>query len=167
MKKRVLVILMALIVAACAVLTSCQSAKAPEQVCLGLELKNKTGKVVTEMYIYETGAAEKGANIIAAQVAQIPDGKWQSGKGGVYLYGFVVRPLAESYDLEMVFEDGTNLVVPGMELLKPNSDGFLPNEISIKDAVDPDQAKIEYDDDAEVIGYINAAIEAGVALDQI
>lgn len=165
MNKRVLVILMALIVAGCALLTSCQSAKAPETVRLGLELKNKSGKVVTEMYIYETGAADKGGNIIAAQSELIPDGKWQSGKGGVYLYGFVDRPVAETYDLEMVFEDGTSLIVPDMELLKPNSDGNLPNEISVKDAVDPDLTKIEFDDDAEVIGYINAAIEAGVALD--
>ena len=47
------------------------------------------------------------------------------------------------------------LLIPA-ELLKPNADGFCPNMISIKDAVDPDLCKIEYESDQEDLDNIAA-----------
>ncbi len=169
--KKSLIIALALLVALCAVLTSCatkaEAAAEPEvtYVNLGLELKNKTEKVVTELYIYESGAENLYNNIVAG----IPgiDGKWNSGKmktgDSEYPMGFIIRPEAASYEAKLVFEDGTNMIVGDLELLKADSDGHLPNEISFKpDAMD---VKVKFDDDEGVQPAIDAAIAAGVTLD--
>ena len=77
--------------------------------------------------------------------------------------GYLIRPVAESYEVCVVFEDGTSMIIPDLELLKADSDGRLPNEISLKaDAAD---VKVQFDDDPEVQPAIDAAIAAGVTLD--
>lgn len=169
MKKSVLIMLIALIVVGCVVLTSCQTkAQEPavEYVNLGLELKNKTEKVITEYYLYETGAEFKYNNLIE-HIPGLESGKWNSGKmkngASSYPMGYLIRPVAESYEVCVVFEDGTSMIIPDLELLKADSDGRLPNEISLKaDAAD---VKVQFDDDPEVQPAIDAAIAAGVTLD--
>ena len=168
--KKSLIIMLALVVALCAVLTSCATkAEEPavEYTNLGLELKNKTEKVIVEYYLYETGAAQQYNNLIA-HIPGIVDGKWNSGKmktgSSSYPMGYLIRPVAETYEVKVVFEDGTEMIVPDIELLKADSDGRLPNEISLKP--DPNDVKVQFDDDPEVQPAIDAAIAAGVTLDE-
>ena len=164
MKKSVLIMLIALIVVGCVALTSCQSAKKADAnyVILGLELKNKTGKTITEYYLYETGSENTYNNLIE-YMPEAVDGKWEGGKTKVYPKGFLIRPEAASYEVLVVFEDGTSMVVPEIELLKEDSDGRLPNEISLKE--DPADVKVQFDDDPDVQPAIDAAIDARVPMD--
>ena len=136
----------------------------PGYVCLGLELKNKTDVNITKMYFYETGGtAESYPDIIALNVE---DGIWKPGKGGQYLFGYFVRPETKTYELKVVYEDGSELIVPDIDLFTPDGDGHLVNEISLKDAKDPDLEKIQYDDGyPEPIAYINDAIVGALPLD--
>ena len=164
MKKSVLIMLIALIVVGCVALTSCQSAKKDDAnyVILGLELKNKTEKTITEYYLYETGSEFVYNNLIE-HMPEAVDGKWAGGKTKVYPKGFLIRPEAASYEVMVVFEDGSSMVVPDIELLKEDSDGRLPNEISLKP--DPNDVKVQFDDDADVQPAIDAAIDARVPMD--
>lgn len=162
MKKSVLIMLIALIVVGCVALTSCQTKAKVNYVNLGLELKNKTEKTIVEYYIYETGAASHYNNLIAG-MAEAVDGKWLGGKTKVYPKGFIIRPEAESFEIMVVFEDGTSMIIPEIELLKADSDGRLPNEISLKP--DPNDIKVQFDDDEDVQPAIDAAIAAGVTMD--
>ena len=164
MKKSVLIMLVALIVVGCAVLTSCQTkAQGPavEYVNLGLEFKNKSEKTITGLYLYPTGSEELYQNIIPG--FGMDGNLWTAGKVKVYPKGFVIRPVAESYEVKLVFEDGTEMIVPELYLLTPDSDGRLPNEISFKP--DPNDVKIKFDDDADVQPAIEEAIAAGVTFD--
>ncbi|MDR1801687.1 MAG: hypothetical protein LBQ95_07625 [Lachnospiraceae bacterium] len=136
---------------------------------LGLELKNKTGKDVTEYYFSEAGSTTQYNNMVPCLVDE--DGnnieKWVAGKGGLYAFGFFIRPTADSYTVNLVFDDGETLEITDIDLLKPNGDGFLSNEISMKDAVDPDLTEVSYDDgDPEPLQYIKDAIAAGIPLDK-
>ncbi|HWQ59005.1 MAG TPA: hypothetical protein VN540_08260 [Clostridia bacterium] len=136
---------------------------------LGLEIKNKTGKGITEFYLYETGADPK------AYPSMIPnlineDGSavtvWDPGKGGLYVFNFFIRPHADTYEILVVYEDGTTMTIPDIDLFTLNGDGFASNEISMKDAVDPDLTEVKYDDgDPEPIQYIKDAIAAGIPVD--
>ena len=164
MKKSVLIMLVALIVVGCAVLTSCQTkAQGPavEYVNLGLEFKNKSEKTITGLYLYPTGSEELYQNIIPG--FGMDGNLWTAGKVKVYPKGFIIRPVAESYEVKLVFEDGTEMIVPELDLLTPDSDGRLPNEISVKP--DPNDVKIKFDDDADVQPAIEEAIAAGVTFD--
>ena len=135
----------------------------PGYVALGLELKNKTDKNITEMYFYETDGDPTYPNIIQLQCE---DGLWKPGKGGQYLFGYFIRQESKTYELKVVFDDKTELVVPDIDLFTPDGDGHLVNEISLKDAVDPDLEKIQYDDGyPEPIAYINDAIVNELPLD--
>jgi hypothetical protein len=165
MKKSVIIALVALIICGCVFLTSCQSSKAakPEYVGLGLEFKNKSEKTITELYLYETGSANLYNNLIPGFGEHLTDGKWASGKVKVYPKGYVIRPYADSYEVKIVFEDGTEMILSDIELLKPDLDGHCPNEISIKPAAE--DVKVQFDDDEDVQPAIDAAIAAGVTLD--
>lgn len=136
---------------------------------LGLEIKNKTGKGITEFYFYETGGDyAMYKNMVASLVDEsgAPITVWQSGKGGLYVFNFFLRPLAETYEIYVVYEDGTTMTVPDIDLFTPNGDGFASNEISMKDAADPDLTEITYDDgNPEPIQYIIDAIAAGMPAD--
>lgn len=169
MKKSVLIMLVALIVVGCAVLTSCQTkAQGPavEYVNLGLELKNKTDKVIVEYYLYPTGSEDHYNNVIEG--IEGLEGGWASGKmktgASAYPMGYLIRPVSDSYEVFVKFEDGTSMVVPDIELLKADSDGRLPNEISLKP--DPADVKVQFDDDPEVQPAIDAAIASGITLDK-
>jgi hypothetical protein len=88
---------------------------------------------------------------------------WQSGKGGLYVFNFFLRPHADTYEVYVVYEDGTTMTVPAIDLFTLNGDGFASNEISMKDAVDPDLTEVSYDDgDPEPLQLIKDAIAAGI-----
>ncbi len=163
MKKSALILLIVMVVAACAVLTSCQTkAQEPavEYMDFGLEFKNKTEKTVVGLYLYPAGSAELYPNIVDGFGM---DGKWAAGKVKVYPKGFVTRPIADTYEVKLVFEDGTEMIISDIELLKADSDGRLPNELSFKP--DANDIKVQFDDDEDVQPAIDEAIKAGIPLD--
>ncbi|MEN6595794.1 MAG: hypothetical protein ABFC31_12695, partial [Clostridiaceae bacterium] len=132
-------------------------------------IKNKTGLGITEFYFYETGADYTTyANMIPNLIDESgnPVTVWAAGKGGLYVFNFFLRPHADTYEVYVVFEDGTTLTVPAIDLFTLNGDGFASNEISMKDAADPDLTEVSYDDgDPEPIQYIKDAIAAGIPAD--
>ena len=136
---------------------------------LGLEIKNKTGKGITEFYFYETGGDyTMYKNMVASLVDDTGAAVtvWQSGKGGLYVFNFFLRPHADTYEVYVVYEDGTTMTVPAIDLFTLNGDGFASNEISMKDAVDPDLTEVSYDDgDPEPLQLIKDAIAAGIPAD--
>lgn len=136
---------------------------------LGLEIKNKTGLGITEFYFYETGGDyTMYKNMVANLVDEngAPVSVWQSGKGGLYVFSFFLRPYSETYEIFVVFDDGTSLTIPSIDLFTLNGDGFASNEISMKDYADPDLTETSYDDgDPEPLQYIKDAISAGFSAD--
>ncbi len=136
---------------------------------LGVELKNKTELEASALYFYETGADYTKYNNLVEFVVDgegNPIGTWKPGKGGLYLFGFFLRPASDTYEIRIEFTDGSVLTITDIDLFTPDGDGHLNNEISIKDAVDPDLTKIAYDDgDPEPLQYIADAIAAGETLD--
>lgn len=141
----------------------------PNYAILGLEIKNKTGKGITEFYFYEVGGdPEAYLNMIPNLVDEGGNAVsvWGSGKGGLYVFDFFIRPVADTYEIMVVYEDGETMTVTGIDLFKPNGDGFTSNEISMKDAVDPDLTEVSYDDgDPEPLQYIKDSIAEGLPAD--
>ncbi len=136
---------------------------------LGVELKNKTGANITELYFYEEGGDYTAYNnMIPCLVDESgnPITSWQPGKGGLYVFDFFIRPTTATYEIYVVYEDGSNMTVTGIDLFTLNGDGFASNEISMKDAVDPDLTEVSYDDgDPEPLQYIKDAIAEGIPAD--
>ncbi len=135
---------------------------------LGLEIKNKTGLGITEFYFYETGSEEHYNNMVEYLVddSGAAVSVWQSGKGGLYVFSYFLRPHADTYEITVVYEDGTSMTIPDIDLWTLNGDGFASNEISMKDAVDPDLTAISYDDgDPEPLQYIKDALAGGAPAD--
>lgn len=136
---------------------------------LGLEIKNKTEKSITEFYFYEEGGDPKQYNNMIPHLVDAdgnPITKWESGKGGLYVFNFFIRPHTDFYEILVVYDDGESMTVPKIDLFTPNGDGFASNEISMKDAEDPDLTIVSYDDgDPEPLQDIADAIEAGLPAD--
>ena len=129
---------------------------------VGIEIKNKTDKNGVGLYFYEEGGdAANYPNTLEAQGIS----SWAPGKGGEYLFGYFVRPVAGTYTLKLVYDDGTELVIEGIDFDTPDADGNIINEISIKDTFDPDLAKITFDDGLDAIEAINDATVTGAPLD--
>lgn len=149
-----------------------------EVICLELKNKNEESLNITGFVLYEDAADasaytsvfpgtftkdENNCGLVSAEGEEVVE--WLPGKGGLYLYGFVIRPAAASYSAAVTFSDGSVLEVTDMDLLTPDGDGNLPNEISVKSAVDGDLWKVQYDDDAAIPGLFDAALLAGATLD--
>lgn len=141
----------------------------PGYEALGLEIKNKTGLNITEFYFYEAGGDYTMYNNMIPCLVDAdgnPITEWEPGKGGLYVFDFFLRPHAETYEIYVVYADGTSMTVTDIDLFTPNGDGFLSNEISMKDAVDPDLTEVSYDDgDPEPIQFILDAIAEGIPAD--
>ena len=123
----------------------------PGYVEVAAEIKNKTEKNITEFYFYEEGGDPKAYNNLVKYL-YTADGtqfeSWAPGKakeGGKYVFSFFLRPEAENYMIDLVFDDGTTLTGSVDEWFKPDGDGHQLNEISLK-GIDPDGWKIAYDD---------------------
>lgn len=134
---------------------------------IGLEFKNKNeeGLNVTGLYFYEDGAEANYPNVLEVRADEFDGGVWAPGKGGQYLYGYFVRPEADTYFCKVTFDDGSDLVVDVTEVTGVDSDGNPIDEISFKSAVDPDLTKIQWDDDAEVALLINDAVVSDMPFD--
>lgn len=127
----------------------------PGYVEVAAEIKNKTGKNITEFYLYEEGADPKSYNNMVDYLYTNVGDKvtaWTPGKakeGGKYVFSYFLRPAADNYFIDLVFEDGTSMTAEIEDWFKPDGDGHQLNEISMKDAADPDVWKIAYDDGAD------------------
>ena len=124
----------------------------PGYVEVAAEVKNKTGKNIVEFYLYEEGGDPKAYNNMV-EYMYTAEGEqfafWSPGKakeGGKYIFSFFLRPLADNYLIDLVYDDGTTVTGYVDDWFKPDGDGHQLNEISLKDAADPDQWKIAWDD---------------------
>ena len=138
-----------------------------------VELKNKTGKGIKEFYFYEEGGDPKAYNNMIDYL-YTPAGEkmdvLMSGKakeGGMYLFKCFIRPHADNYMIDVVFDDGTTITYPIDDWFKADASGNLPNEISLKNAEDPDDIKVQYDDGVpEPVDYLAESLEKGLIVDQ-
>ena len=145
----------------------------PGYVLIPVELKNKTGKGIKELYFYEEGGDPKMYNNMIDYL-YTPAGEkmdvLMSGKakeGGMYLFKCFIRPLADNYAIDVVFDDGATITYPIEGWFKADGDGHLPNEISLKNTEDPDDIKIQYDDGVpEPIDYLAESLAKGYIVDQ-
>ena len=138
-----------------------------------VELKNKTGKGIKELYFYEEGGDPKAYNNMIDYLYTADGEKMDvlmSGKakeGGMYLFKCFIRPHADNYMIDVVFDDGATITYPIEGWFKPDANGNLPNEISLKNTEDPDDIKVQYDDGVpEPIDYLAEALQKGLIVDQ-
>lgn len=157
--KKVLIALIAVVclLASCHVGTQYQN--------IDLELVNKSGKNAKEVYFYPENFDYKYPDIVSHYEETAKAGVWKEGRGCIYIMGYVTREYADSYTLELVFEDGKNLVIDGLKFV-PDKNGNIPNSIIIRDYSDPTAITFEYDNgNPEPLQNFKEAREAKVTLD--
>ncbi len=140
---------------------------------IAVELKNKTGKNIVDFRFYEEGGDPAVYNNIidylyteaGEKMASLMPGK--AKEGGMYLFKCFIRPHTDNYNVYVKFEDGSEITYPIEDWFKPNGDGFLPNEISLKNAEDKYDIKVQYDDgDPEPLQYLAESLAKGYIVDQ-
>ena len=140
---------------------------------LAIELKNKTGKNIVDFRFYEEGGDPNAYNNMidylytaaGEKMASLMPGK--AKEGGMYLFKCFLRPHTDNYNLYVKFDDGTDITYPIEDWFKPDGDGHLPNEISLKNAEDKYDIKVQYDDgDPEPLQYLAESLEKGYVVDQ-
>ena len=138
-----------------------------------MELKNKTGKSITGMWFFEEGAkAEDYNNIVdylytddGVKMDSLMSGK--AKEGGKYLFKCFIRPHTDNYYLYVTFDDGTDITYPIEGWFTPDGDGHFMNEISLKNAEDKYDIKVQYDDGVpEPIDYLAESVREGHIVDQ-
>ncbi len=137
-----------------------------------VELKNKTGKNIVDFRFYEEGGNKDAYNNIIDYLYGEDGNKMDSlmpGKakeGGMYLFKCFVRPHADNYNVYVKFDDGSEMTYPIEDWFKPDGDGHLPNEISLKNAEDKYDIKVQYDDgDPEPLAYLAESLAKGWTTD--
>ena len=140
---------------------------------IAVELKNKTGKNIVDFRFFEEGGDPNTYNNIIDYLYTVEGKKMDSlmpGKakeGGMYLFKCFIRPHTDNYNVYVKFDDGAEITYPIEDWFKPNGDGFLPNEISLKNAEDKYDIKVQYDDgDPEPLQYLAESLEKGYIVDQ-
>lgn len=140
---------------------------------LPVELKNKTGKNIVDFRFFEEGGDKDAYNNLIDYLYTDAGEKMDSlmpGKakeGGKYLFKCFIRPHADNYNVYVKFDDGTDITYPIEAWFKPDGDGHLPNEISLKNAEDKYDIKVQYDDgDPEPLAYLAESLEKGLVVDQ-
>ena len=137
-----------------------------------VELKNKTGKNIVDFRFYEEGGDKDAYNNIidylygadGNKMASLMPGK--AKEGGMYLFKCFVRPHTDNYNVYVKFEDGSEMTYPIEDWFKPDGDGHCPNEISLKNAEDKYDIKVQYDDGVpEPIDYLAESLANGWTTD--
>lgn len=118
-----------------------------------LQFKNKTGVNITGLYLYKTGAEDKG-NSLCPELWMDAD----ADKEASMIYVYVVREADATHELYVEWEDGTNATLPDLTI--SNHDKF-----SMKGGVDPAGWEHEPMDDDEEIAEADALVEAGKTSD--
>ena len=140
---------------------------------IAVELKNKTGKNIVDFRFFEEGGDPNAYNniidylytVTGEKMASLMPGK--AKEGGMYLYKCFIRPHADNYNVYVKFEDGSEITYPIEDWFKPDGDGHLPNEISLKNAEDMYDIKVQYDDgDPDPLQYLAESLEKGYVVDQ-
>ncbi len=140
---------------------------------LPVELKNKTGKNIVDFRFFEEGGDKDAYNNLidylytddGAKMDSLMPGK--AKEGGMYLFKCFIRPHADNYNIYVKFDDGTDIAYPIEDWFKADGDGHLPNEISLKNAEDKYDIKVQYDDgDPEPLAYLAESLEKGHVVDQ-
>ena len=138
-----------------------------------VEFKNKTGKNLVDVRFYEEGGDPNAYNNMidylyneaGEKMASLMPGK--AKEGGMYLFKCFLRPHTDNYNVYVKFDDGTDITYPIEDWFKPDGDGHLPNEISLKNAEDKYDIKVQYDDGVpEPIDYLAESLEKGLVVDQ-
>ena len=138
-----------------------------------VEFKNKTGKNIVDVRFFEDGGDKDAySNMIdylyneaGEKMVSLMPGKAQ--EGGMYLFKCFIRPHTDNYNMYVKFDDGTDITYPIEDWFKPDGDGHLPNEISLKNAEDKYDIKVQYDDgDPEPLQYLAESLEKGLIVDQ-
>lgn len=106
--------------------------------------KNKTSYDCAAIYVYPTGAADKGESVISEVY---PSNKSQED----YLWLVLERPLADTYDISVEFTTGDVWTFDGNDLANANS-------VSMKD--DEETLSVKYDANIDGNGQAIAAAEA-------
>lgn len=115
----------------------------PSYVSLRLNLKNKTDKIITGLYIYESGSEDKGLNLCNGFWAY--KGAENEGDANPYeVNAFIYRDAKiEKYDLYATFEDETDATWTGLTIA--NYDKLSMKGVTAEDltheAVDDDEDK--------------------------
>lgn len=140
---------------------------------LPIEIKNKTGKNIVDCRFFEKGGDPNAYNNLidylytkdGEKMASLMPGKAKDG--GMYLYKCFIRPHADHYELYVKFDDGADISYPLEDWFKPDGDGNLPNEISLKNAEDKYDIKVKYDDgDPDPLQYLAESLAKGHVIDQ-
>ena len=140
---------------------------------IAVELKNKTGKNIVDLRFYEEGGDASAYNNVidylynqaGEKMASLMPGK--AKEGGMYLFKCFIRPHADNYNVYVKFDDGAEITYPIEDWFKPDGGGNLPNEISLKNAEDKYDIKVQYDDgDPEPLQYLAESVAKGNILDQ-
>ena len=137
-----------------------QPAEAPKEpeapkatyVALGLNIKNKTGATIDEVYIYPVGG-EKGNSVVAPG--------WQDKDADKANYEkniYIVREAGAAQELLVVFADGT-------EAKKDLGELKMYTKISMKGGADPTDWEVELEDKAEDQAAMDAAVALGKTAD--
>lgn len=117
-----------------------------------LNLKNKTDKIITGLYIYESGAEDKGFNLCNGNWAY--KGAENENDANPYeVNAFIYRDAKiEKYDLYVTFADETDATWEGLEL-------HDYDKLSLKDGVDPagwEQEAVDDDEDKKAMDEVAA-----------
>ena len=140
---------------------------------IAIELKNKTAKNIVDLRFFEEGGDPQSYNNVidylynanGEKMASLMPGK--AKEGGMYLYKCFIRPHTDNYNVYVKFEDGAEITYPIEDWFKADGDGHLPNEISLKNAEDKYDIKVQYDDgDPDPLQYLALSLEKGYVLDQ-
>ncbi len=119
---------------------------------LGLNVKNKTGAVINEVYIYPAGG-EIGSSVVA------PGWKDKDADKDNYEKNiYIVREADADMELKVVFEDGT-------EVLKSLGKLEMYTKISMKDGTDPEAWEVEIEDNAEDQAAMDLVVAVGKTAD--
>ncbi|MDL2235324.1 hypothetical protein LJC07_04120 [Christensenellaceae bacterium OttesenSCG-928-L17] len=118
-----------------------------------IQFKNKTGVTITGLYLYETGAEDKGASLCPAVW---PDA--EADKPASTIITYVVRAKDSTCELYVEWEDGTNATLSDLTLIERD-------KFSMKGGVDPAGWEHEPMDDAEEIAEADALVAAGKTTD--
>lgn len=156
MKKIIVLLLTAFMVfglAACAGNTAGTEPAEPAEadsdlIALAFVFKNKTGKDISEAYVYPAGSSDKGENIIGEV--------WENNTdSSQYKRVIIARPEADLYDISVVFTDGEGCAFNGLALKFNNS-------VSMKSS---DGSEISVKKDNEVTFSLEEVAAAGVTVD--
>ena len=153
----------------------------PGYAVIGIELKNKTEVELTGFWFGEEGVDLKATynNMLDGHMLDAENGfapalnedgtpvtRWLPGKGGLYIFGFFIRPVSEYYAATIAWDDGELTGSDTNFVPEYQTQDYLYNQLSLKSNTDETEWKWAYDDSTEdALPYIAAAKVNGIPAD--